>query len=129
METTIDIDTGGTFTDGTVRRNDKVRTLKTVTTPHDLTVCFSEIIEQAAALFDSGVREFLTTVDCIRYSTTIGTNAVIERNGADVGVLAESDSLSALGDNGELLVDILEQGEQRQLEGATDSREDRKSVV
>jgi N-methylhydantoinase A/acetophenone carboxylase len=123
METTIDIDTGGTFTDGTVRRNDKVRTLKTVTTPHDLTVCFSEIIEQAAALFDSGVREFLTTVDCIRYSTTIGTNAVIERNGADVGVLAESDSLSALGDNGELLVDILEQGEQRQLEGATDSRE------
>lgn len=123
METTIDIDTGGTFTDGTVRRDDEVQTIKTVTTPHDLTVCFSEIIEQAAGLFDSDVREFLTTVDCIRYSTTIGTNAVIEREGANVGVLGETDTLRALEDGGDLLIDILEQGEQRQLETVTDSRE------
>lgn len=122
METTIDIDTGGTFTDGTIRRGEHVRTLKTVTTPHDLTVCFSEIIEQAATRFDSELHEFLTTVDCIRYSTTIGTNAVIERDGATVGVLAPEDLLAQLDGTGVLIQDILIQGEQRELATATDSR-------
>jgi N-methylhydantoinase A len=124
METTIDIDTGGTFTDGTVRRGDEVWTLKTATTPHDLTVCFSEIIEQAAELFEQETRELLTSVDCIRYSTTIGTNAVIEREGATVGVLAPRAFLEGIerGD-GSLVTDILEQGAQRELADASDSRQ------
>ena len=123
METTIDIDTGGTFTDGTVRRGDEVWTLKTSTTPHDLTVCFSEIIEQAAELFEEDLRRFLTTVDCIRYSTTIGTNAVIEREGANVGVLAPDELLEPVEDREESLVqDILVQGARRELETASDTR-------
>lgn len=124
METTIDIDTGGTFTDGTVRRGDEVWTLKTATTPHDLTVCFAEIIEQAADLFEEETRELLTTVDCIRYSTTIGTNAVIEREGANVGVLTSGASLDELARaDASLVGDILEQGAQRELESASDSRQ------
>jgi N-methylhydantoinase A/acetophenone carboxylase len=124
METTIDIDTGGTFTDGTVRRGDEVWTLKTSTTPHDLTVCFSEIIEQAADLFEEDLRKFLTTVDCIRYSTTIGTNAVIEREGANVGALAPDELLRAVEDRDEsLLQDILAQGARRELATASDTRE------
>jgi N-methylhydantoinase A len=124
METTIDIDTGGTFTDGTVRRGDEVWTLKTSTTPHDLTVCFSDIIEQAAALFEEEPRELLTTVDCIRYSTTIGTNAVIEREGANVGVLTPRTSLGQLESyDASLVDDILEQGAQRELASASDSRQ------
>ena len=122
METTIDIDTGGTFTDGIVRRGEQVRPLKTVTTPHDLTVCFSDIVEEAAAEFDSGVREFLTTVDCIRYSTTIGTNAVIEREGANVGVLAPPELLDGLEESGALVRDVLGQGSRRPLAATTDSQ-------
>lgn len=123
METTIDIDTGGTFTDGTIRRGDEVHTLKTVTTPHDLTVCFSEIVTQAASLFDASVREFLVGVDCVRYSTTIGTNAVIERDGATVGVLAPTESLEAMSDSGSLIADILTQGTSRELAASADSRQ------
>lgn len=123
METTIDIDTGGTFTDGTIRRGDDVHTLKTVTTPHDLTVCFSEIVTQAASLFDASVREFLVGVDCVRYSTTIGTNAVIERDGATVGVLAPTESLEAMSDSGSLIADILTQGASRELAASADSRQ------
>jgi N-methylhydantoinase A len=123
METTIDIDTGGTFTDGTVRRGDEVWTLKTSTTPHDLTVCFSEIIEQAADLFEEELRKFLTTIDCIRYSTTISTNAVIEREGANVGTLAPEELLRSVEDRDEdLLQDILAQGARRELGTASDSR-------
>ncbi len=124
METTIDIDTGGTFTDGTVRRGDNVWTLKTSTTPHDLTVCFSEIIEQAAELFEQDLRRFLTTVDCIRYSTTIGTNVIIERNGANVGALAPEELLHTVeSQDADLLQDIIAQGARRSLETSSDSRE------
>lgn len=121
METTIDIDTGGTFTDGIVRRGDEIQPLKTVTTPHDLTVCFSNIIKEAAREFDTEVREFLTTVNCIRYSTTIGTNAIIEREGATVGMLAPPELLNELDARGELVRDILVQGSQRPLETVEDS--------
>ncbi len=124
METTIDIDTGGTFTDGTVRRGDEVHTLKTSTTPHDLTVCFERIIDQAADLFEADLRKFLTSVDCIRYSTTIGTNAVIEREGANVGVLAPETLLRDLETRyADLLRDVLAQGARRSLDTVSDARE------
>jgi N-methylhydantoinase A/acetophenone carboxylase len=123
METIIDIDTGGTFTDGIVRRGDDVLTLKTSTTPHDLTVCFSELIEQAAGLFEEDLRMFLTTVDCIRYSTTIGTNAVIERDGANVGSMAPEQLLKSVEKRDEsLLRDILGGGSRRSLETTSDAR-------
>ena len=123
METIIDIDTGGTFTDGTVRRGNDVRTLKTSTTPHDLTVCFSELIRQASDLFEEDLRTFLTTVDCIRYSTTIGTNAIIEREGANVGAMAPEQLLEAVETRDESLVrDILAGGSRRSLETTSDER-------
>lgn len=122
METTIDIDTGGTFTDGTVRRGGEVMSLKTETTPHDLTVCFSDIIKQAADENDQSLREFLTEVDCVRYSTTIATNAIIERDGANVGVLAQEEGLKQIVDeNTSLVRDILDDGAQAQIETSTDS--------
>ncbi len=115
MQTTVDIDTGGTFTDGVVRRGENIETLKTTTTPHDLTVCFSEIIEKSADTFDEDLREFLASVDCIRYSTTLGTNAVIEREGADIGVLSTDGLIDGLETGEELVGDIIEQGTTRTL--------------
>lgn len=44
MKFTIDIDTGGTFTDGFFTADGKMKTVKVPTTPHDLTVCLDNCI-------------------------------------------------------------------------------------
>ncbi|MBR0567516.1 hydantoinase/oxoprolinase family protein [Azoarcus sp. L1K30] len=87
MGFTVDIDTGGTFTDGFVTHGDAFRTVKTPTTPHDLTMCFMECIRESARAFDLPVREFLFETDIIRFSNTIGTNSIIQRDGAKIGLI------------------------------------------
>lgn len=87
MGLTIDIDTGGTFTDGFVASGGEVRTVKVPTTPHDLTRCFIDCIEAGAAAFGRDVSDFLYETDIIRFSNTIGTNTIIQRNGAKIGLL------------------------------------------
>lgn len=123
MQTTVDIDTGGTFTDAVVRRGNEVAQLKAATTPHDLTVCFSEIIEKGSEEFGEPLREFLTSVDCIRYSTTLGTNAVVERDGADIGILTTEDHVTVLEQTDGLVEDIVEQGTTRTVEKSAERDE------
>ncbi|MDI3328835.1 MAG: hydantoinase/oxoprolinase family protein [Alicyclobacillaceae bacterium] len=84
---TVDIDTGGTFTDATVSDGKQVVALKVRTTPHDLTESFHNIIKTAAAQWKLSEVEFLKRVDTIRYSTTIGTNTIIQRNGPHIGLI------------------------------------------
>jgi len=48
MTTTICIDTGGTFTDGFVVHAGTAHVVKVMTTPHDLEVCFRDVIDAAA---------------------------------------------------------------------------------
>jgi len=85
--TTIDIDTGGTFTDAFVVRDGQAHTVKVLTTPHDLTVCFQEVVERAAEALGLGVAALLRETACVRYATTVGTNAVIQRTGPRLGLL------------------------------------------
>ena len=87
MGYTIDIDTGGTFTDGFVARGGEVRTVKVPTTPHDLTVCFLACIEAGAAAFGRRLEDFLCETDIIRFSNTIGTNSIIQRDGSKIGLI------------------------------------------
>ncbi|MGD9811499.1 MAG: hydantoinase/oxoprolinase family protein [Sphingobium sp.] len=87
MVFTIDIDTGGTFTDGFIADGSDVRTVKVPTTPHDLTKCFIDCIEAGAAAFGRDIADFLYFTDIIRFSNTIGTNTIIQRNGAKIGLL------------------------------------------
>jgi N-methylhydantoinase A/acetophenone carboxylase len=87
MGYTIDIDTGGTFTDGFFVNEDRVETVKVPTTPHDLTVCFLECIDAGAARFGVTVEDFLYETDIIRFSNTIGTNTIIQRDGSRLGLL------------------------------------------
>ena len=84
---TINIDTGGTFTDGYIRNGQRVYMAKVETTPHDLTVCFKNLIEEAAHRFDMDLKKFLASVDVIRYSTTVGTNALIQKTGPKIGLI------------------------------------------
>ncbi|MEU3274842.1 hydantoinase/oxoprolinase family protein [Saccharomonospora sp. NPDC006951] len=89
---TIDIDTGGTFTDGFVVRDGIAHTIKTLTTPHDLAVCFRETIEGAAAAVELTVPDMLRETVSVRYATTVGTNTVVQRRGPKIGLLTDADS-------------------------------------
>jgi N-methylhydantoinase A/acetophenone carboxylase len=109
MGFTVDIDTGGTFTDGFITRGDEFRAIKTPTTPHDLTVCFMECIKEAAKAFSVPLGDFLYDTDIIRFSNTIGTNSIIQRDGPKIGVIVtagyEGLCPSAGGDGKRPLVD------------------------
>lgn len=87
MGYTIDIDTGGTFTDGFIANGQRAEAVKVPTTPHDLTVCFAECVKAGAARFGVPLEDFLYDTEIIRFSNTIGTNTLIQRDGARVGVL------------------------------------------
>jgi N-methylhydantoinase A/acetophenone carboxylase len=84
---TVDIDTGGTFTDGFFSHGGEFRAVKTPTTPHDLTVCFLDCFAAGAAAFGVSLGELLQATDVVRFSTTIGTNCIIQRDGTKIGLL------------------------------------------
>ena len=89
MGYSIDIDTGGTFTDGFVRGKGRIELVKVPTTPHDLTLCFMECIEEAAKrLGYESASQILPQTDTVRLSTTIGTNALINASGPKLGLIA-----------------------------------------
>ncbi len=85
---TVDIDVGGTLTDGIFTSGAEVFCVKVDTTPHDLTVCLFDCLSQGAAkLGFPGANEFLENVDLIRWSTTITSNVLAESRGPRIGLL------------------------------------------
>jgi acetophenone carboxylase len=85
---TVDIDVGGTLTDGLFTSGDDVVCVKVDTTPHDLTVCLFDCLNQAAEKMgfpDTGA--FLENVNLIRWSTTITSNVLAELRGPRIGLL------------------------------------------
>lgn len=93
---TIDIDTGGTFTDGFVTAGDRVELVKVDTTPHDLTVCLLNCIEEGAKRFGLSTEEFLARTSIIRYSTTVGTNALLQKKGPKLGLIVTDGFIDTL---------------------------------
>jgi N-methylhydantoinase A len=87
MSFMIGVDTGGTFTDGFFTRNGDLRTVKVLTTPHDLTVCLVDCIKEGAQQFGVPVQEMLADTDVVRYSTTVSVNTIIQKTGAKIGLL------------------------------------------
>ena len=85
---TVDIDIGGTLTDGLFSDGTTVTPVKVDTTPHDFTVCFFECLKEGARVlgFDS-LTAFLGQVAVIRWSATIATNIIAERKGPRIGLL------------------------------------------
>src|SRR5262249_46934994 len=84
---TIDIDVGGTFTDLVLNFQGRTFIRKTPTTPYDLSVCFSKVIEEGARAVGTNIDELLPAIEIIRYSTTIAMNRLIERKGPRLGLL------------------------------------------
>jgi N-methylhydantoinase A len=87
---TIDIDTGGTFTDGVFRLDDRVVTVKVDTTPHDPVKCFMACIEEGAGALGMAAPELLEKTDVIRYATTAATNAIVQMKGPKIGLLVSA---------------------------------------
>jgi N-methylhydantoinase A/oxoprolinase/acetone carboxylase beta subunit len=84
----VDIDIGGTYTDGIVSHRGGAAYFKTDTTPTDLSECFRDALEKGAVqLGFSNVTLFLGRVLAIRLSTSLSTNTLIERKGARLGLL------------------------------------------
>ena len=85
----INIDNGGTLTDICVIDGDVTVHTKTLTTPYDLSQCLLEGLKKVSQLIYGEVRlvELLLSTDHIRYSTTQGTNAIVERKGPRLGLI------------------------------------------
>lgn len=87
MGFTVDIDTGGTFTDGLFGDGTTSRRTKVDTTPHDLTISLFNCLYAGAAAFGlANVKEFLRECDIVRWTNTIATNVVAEGKGPRVGL-------------------------------------------
>lgn len=85
---TIDIDVGGTLTDGIFADDTRLVASKVDTTPHDLTVCFFDCMADGARkLGFPELTSLLRQTDLIRWSTTITSNVLAEGRGAKLGLI------------------------------------------
>lgn len=89
---TIEIDTGGTFTDGYVTADGQVIVAKADTTPFDLSVGVLECLNHAAQQLGLSRAEMLRDTAILRLSTTVGTNTLINRDGPTIGLIVDPDN-------------------------------------
>ena len=85
---TVDIDIGGTLTDGLFSDGERTWMAKVDTTPHDFTVCFFDALREGSELTGhADLADFLEQVAVIRWSSTIATNVLAEEKGPRLGLL------------------------------------------
>jgi N-methylhydantoinase A len=96
MERLINIDNGGTLTDICVWDGTDFTYTKTLTTPFDLSKClFDGMTKASASIFgESDLEALLHSTKHIRYSTTQGTNALVERKGPRIGLVTEDPAVA-----------------------------------
>ena len=85
MPMIVGIDIGGTFTDvvGFVTERKELFVTKVSTTPEDHAIGFKQGLKKIMDLAHCKSQE--VTVVC--HGTTVGTNAILERKGAKIGIL------------------------------------------
>jgi len=86
----VSVDIGGTFTDCFVVWDNQYIEGKALTTHHNLALGFNEALADACKQLDVDSFKLLSEVDSVRYATTLGTNALIERKGPRIGLLVTS---------------------------------------
>jgi N-methylhydantoinase A/acetophenone carboxylase len=85
---TVGIDVGGTFTDFFgIDAAGRALVTKTPTTHYDLSVGFMRGMRQLARAAGLELSALLQDAGSLRYSTTVGTNALIERTGPKLGLI------------------------------------------
>jgi N-methylhydantoinase A/oxoprolinase/acetone carboxylase beta subunit len=95
MERLINIGNGGTLTDICVWDGEAFTYTKTLTTPFDLSKClFDGIAKASESVFGApDLEALLHSTKHIRYSTTQGTNALVERKGPPIGLITDDASV------------------------------------
>lgn len=83
----VSVDVGGTFTDAFVMDGSEYATGKARTTSHNLSVSFVEAVRDAARRMGLTIDQAVQRADFVKYSTTIGMNALVERVGPAVGLI------------------------------------------
>src|SRR6476659_8064763 len=83
----ISVDIGGTFTDCFFAWEGQYIQAKALTTHHNLAQGFNEALDHACGQLGLDREAVLAGVDSVRYATTLGTNALIERKGPQVGAI------------------------------------------
>jgi N-methylhydantoinase A/acetophenone carboxylase len=87
MAIRIGIDIGGTFTDVALIKDGTLVRGKAETTSYNLKVGLLAAIRVAAEKLGLTPEDALRAADSVVYSTTIGTNALIQRRGARLGLI------------------------------------------
>ena len=97
MERLINIDNGGTLTDICVWDGENFNYAKTLTTPFDLSKClFDGLTKASESIFGApDLEALLHSTKHIRYSTTQGTNALVERKGPRIGLVTDDAAVVA----------------------------------
>lgn len=87
----INIDNGGTFTDFWALAGGRKFRTKARTTPHDLSEClFAGLKSLAELVYDEpDLARLLGDTRYLRYSTTQGTNALVQRKGPRLGLVLD----------------------------------------
>ena len=94
---TVDIDIGGTLTDGLFGDGEQMQAVKVDTTPHDFTRCFFDCLREGAERLGHGsLAEFLSEVAVLRWSATIATNVLAEQKGPRIGLLVDEGQAAGL---------------------------------
>jgi N-methylhydantoinase A len=115
----VSVDIGETFTDCVVTWDKERVETKAPTTHHDLTEGFMNSLEAAAEEVGMPAEDILREVDSVRYGTTLGTNALIERSGERVGLITTEGHEDAIQiGRGRQYGDGLPQVEQADIPGA-----------
>ena len=84
---TIDIDIGGTFTDGFFTDGKVAHTTKVPTTGYDLPECVLGCLELGAEQWAIPLRRLLQNTDVFRLSTTLATNTILQKSGSNIGLI------------------------------------------
>jgi len=87
----VDIDTGGTMTDGLISGDGQMFSVKVETTPHDVTLSFVQVLGAARERVGAPtLRDFLDRVALIRWSSTITSNVLAQKTGPKIGLLVSA---------------------------------------
>jgi N-methylhydantoinase A/acetophenone carboxylase len=83
----VNVDVGGTFTDAFVHADERYATGKARTTPHDLSVGFDAAVADAFEKLGCSLDDGLAGTDWVKYATTVGMNALVQRVWPRVGLI------------------------------------------
>jgi len=75
---TIDVDVGGTFTDGFITHEGQIIMVKVDRTPHDPSECFISCLEAGSKRLGVSLTKMLIQTSGILFSTTFAANMLIE---------------------------------------------------